>query len=118
MVSKNGQWAVYSPAKEAELTDFSYSQFTNQSTYGCRCLRSDSGWEMITALGERIGEIYEHLKDYESDVVPVQNNGKWGFVDCKSKKVLYECKFDRVLRFFGHEAVVMYLGEDMKVSFE
>lgn len=73
---------------------------------------------MLNASGERIGEVYDEIRDYQSDVVPVQKDGKWGFIDCKSQKVLYDCTFQRVLRFFGHEAIVMRNGEEMKVRFE
>lgn len=118
IVIQNKKIALFSILSDTLLTKFKYSQFTHQSPQHCRCLKGPNGWEVLSMRGERIGDFYESIKDYSSDVVPVSNNGKWGFVDCRSKKVISELKYDRILRFFGHEAIVLYKGEDMKISFE
>lgn len=118
IVIKNNKMALYSTYRDTLVTDFNYSDYTNPSPYNCRCMKGEKGWELITASGKRIGETYDAIKNYGMDVVPVQKDGKWGFLDCQTQKVITEMKYDRILRFFGHEAIVLFQGEDMKISFD
>ncbi len=118
IVFRDEKMALYSTSRDTLLTDFIYSDYTKPSPYNCRCMKGEKGWEMFTASGKKIGDTYDAIKNYGTDVLPVQKDGKWGFLDCRTQRPVSEIKYDRILRFFGHEAIVLYQGEDMKISFD
>lgn len=118
-VRKGEKWGFIGATSYKVIAECKYDEYTKQALYGARWVREGSKWSAINGRGTVITKTtYDAIQSYGMDMTPVKKGGKWGFFDTRTEKEAAPCKYDKVVRFFGHEAEVMLNGDKVTIDLE